>query len=177
VLRAAVHFPALVAHRLEPLLFADPACIEVLDALLSTGTLTEALDALSPEVRPLLERIAVEEPYLDLETAPEHDGEGEARSDGPAAEARAALRRHQRTSIEHEHAEERYVSLCLTGLVEAAARRALNRLERSADVNCTNIVKALDGLVQARLEGDWAGANRLSEGLVDLLRALEDRSV
>jgi hypothetical protein len=176
VLRAAVHFPALVADRLEPLLFADPSCIEVLDALLSTGTLTEALDALSPEVRPLLERIAVEEPYLDLETAPEHDPDGEARPEGPAAEAREALRRHQRTSIEHEHAEERYVSLCLTGLVEAAARRALNMLERLADVTCTTISKALDGLVQARLEGDWASANRLSEGLVDLLRALEDRS-
>ena len=78
--------------------------------------------------------------------------------------------------IEHEHAEERYVSLCLTGLVEAATRRTLNRLERSADVTSSQISKALDGLVQARLEGDWSSANRLSEGLVDLLRALEDRS-
>jgi hypothetical protein len=175
-LRAAVHFPALVADRLEPRLFADPSCVEVLDALLSTVTITEALDALSPEVRPLLQRIAVEEPHLDLETAPDHDGDGTGRPGGPADEARATLRRHRRTSIEHEHAEERYVSLSLTGLVEAATRRALNRLERSADTTSTKISPALDGLVQARLEGDWASANRLSEGLVDLLRALDDRS-
>jgi hypothetical protein len=175
-MRAAVHFPALVADRLDPLLFADPSCVEVLEALLSTTTITEALDALSPEVRPLLARIAVEEPHLDLETAPVHDSEGPGRAGSPAEDARATLRRHQRTNVEHEHAEERYVSLCLTGLVEAATRRALNRLERSADVTSTKIRPALDSLVQARQEGDWASANRLSEGLVDLLRALEDRS-
>jgi hypothetical protein len=175
-LRAAVHFPELVADRLEPWLFADPDCLEVLDALYSTSTITEALEALSPEVRPLLRRIAMVEPQIDLETAPTHDANGEPRAAGPADEARQELRRKQRTNLEHERAVEHWMSRCLTGLVEAATRRALMRLDDPADTTSREISQALQQLRLARQDGDWAGANRLSEGLVDLLRALEDRS-
>jgi DNA primase len=175
-LRAAVHHPELVADRLEPWLFADPDCIEVLDALYSTATITEALENVSPEVQPLLRRIAMVEPRIDLETAPVHDDEGEARPAGPAAEARQELRRKQRMNVEHDKAIEHWISRCLTGLVEAATRRALRRSDDPADRTSREISQTLQRLRLARQEGDWASANRLSEGLVDLLRALEDRS-
>jgi hypothetical protein len=175
-LRAAVHYPALVADRLDPVLFADPSCVELLDALLSTSTLPEALDALSPEVRPLLERIAVQEPPLDLETAPEHEGNGRVRTGGPLDDARANLARHLRTALEHEHAQERYVLLTIAGLVEAAARRFVSTVPETADAGWTELRTGLDALARARSDGDWAGANRVSEGLVDLLRTLEVRS-
>jgi DNA primase len=175
-LRAAVHFPALVADRLDPVLFADPSCVELLDALLSTSTLPEALDALSPEVRPLLERIAVEEPHLDLETAPEPAAVARGSSGGRFDDARAVLVRHLRTSVEHEHAQERYVILSIAGLVEAAARRFVSAVPAAADPSWTQLRAGLDALVRARSDSDWAGANRVSEGLVDLLRALEVRS-
>ncbi len=60
-LRWAVHEPALMSGRLDAALFADPIARSAFEAL-TQWTWHEALEASSPEVRALLERLAVEEP-------------------------------------------------------------------------------------------------------------------
>jgi DNA primase len=60
-LRWAVHEPALMSGRLDSALFADEIARSAFDAL-TQWPWHEALEASSPEVRALLERLAVEEP-------------------------------------------------------------------------------------------------------------------
>jgi len=60
-LRWAVHVPELMSGRLDAALFVDPIARSAFDAL-TTWPWHEALERSSPEVRALLERLAVEEP-------------------------------------------------------------------------------------------------------------------
>jgi DNA primase len=60
-LRWAVHEPALMSGRLDAALFADEIARSAFDAM-TRWTWHDALEASSPEVRALLERLAVEEP-------------------------------------------------------------------------------------------------------------------
>jgi DNA primase len=60
-LRWAVHEPALMSGRLDAALFGDEIARSAFDAM-TRWTWHEALEAASPEVRALLERLAVEEP-------------------------------------------------------------------------------------------------------------------
>lgn len=67
-LRWAIHAPELVAGRIDLALFADPLTRAAFEALASARTFGEALDASSPRVRALIERLAVEEPATGSET-------------------------------------------------------------------------------------------------------------
>jgi DNA primase len=60
-LRVAVHSPELVAALLDPALFTSDTTRDAFDALLSTSTLHDAIEAASPAARRLLERLVVEQ--------------------------------------------------------------------------------------------------------------------
>jgi DNA primase len=60
-LRVAVHAPELVAALLDPVLFTSPTTRDAFDALLSTSTLHDAIEAAGPVARRLLERLVVEQ--------------------------------------------------------------------------------------------------------------------
>jgi DNA primase len=60
-LRWAIHAPELMNGRLDPVLFADPAARSAFDAL-ALWPWHEALDRATPEVKALLQRLAVEDP-------------------------------------------------------------------------------------------------------------------
>jgi DNA primase len=64
-LRICVHRPELVAHRIEPFLFADPDQRAALEALLAASSLREAVDDAPPAAAAILRQVAVEE--LDIE--------------------------------------------------------------------------------------------------------------
>jgi DNA primase len=64
-LRLAVHAPATVADRLDPVLLRDPLHQAAFHALASSETLHDAIAAAGPEVAQLLQRLAVEEPDAD----------------------------------------------------------------------------------------------------------------
>jgi len=59
--------PELVADWLDELLFQDPTARAAYHQLVSTESFADALAGSSPEVRALLERLAVEEPEADDE--------------------------------------------------------------------------------------------------------------
>lgn len=67
-LRWAIHAPELVAGRIDLALFADPLTRAAYESLASARTFGDALDASSPRVRALIERLAVEEPATGNET-------------------------------------------------------------------------------------------------------------
>jgi DNA primase len=60
-LRVAVHAPEVVASLLDPSLFTSPITRDAFDALLSTSTLHDAIEAAGPSARRLLERLVVEQ--------------------------------------------------------------------------------------------------------------------
>jgi len=62
VLRWAIHRPELVADWLDAALFADETARDAFEVLADHETLRAALDVATPEVRAVLERLAVEEP-------------------------------------------------------------------------------------------------------------------
>jgi DNA primase len=65
-LRVAVHEPALVADRLDAVLFADPVLREAYCLLARSATFHEALEQAGGEVHELLQRLAVEDlPWAD----------------------------------------------------------------------------------------------------------------
>jgi len=64
-LRVAVHRPELVADRLEPFLFADLDQRAAFEALLSTTSLSDAIDSATPPAAAVLRRVVVEEPTVD----------------------------------------------------------------------------------------------------------------
>lgn len=69
-LRLAVHRPELVAHRLEPVLFADPRQRAVFEVLAEADSLPQALalaDERGADVADLLRRVVVEEPADDVD--------------------------------------------------------------------------------------------------------------
>ncbi len=186
-LRAAVHFPALVAHRLEPDLFADRVCTEILETLMASATLNVALDSLTDEAAATLNRIAVEEPMIDdhafgdagRSDAPD-DEPGDASDDeaagkrraSPFADARARLSRSRRSGADDHHAAATYVTQTLGSLAEAASLRMLRVLERAADERVTALKLALDDYVRARSNGEWPAADEAIDRLVGLLMAL-----
>ncbi|MGH9040795.1 MAG: DNA primase [Acidimicrobiia bacterium] len=61
-LRVAVHAPELVAGRLQPEVFNEPAAREAFVALASSATFHEALGKVEGDAAVLLERLAVEDP-------------------------------------------------------------------------------------------------------------------
>lgn len=63
-LRLALHEPHRVGSRLDPLLFDDALVRGAYELLASTPDARAALDAADPPTRELLERVAVEEPFL-----------------------------------------------------------------------------------------------------------------
>ncbi len=65
--RWAIHTPDLVADWLDASLLADPTARAAFEVLASHEDFHEALEASDGEVRALLDRLAVEEPELDLE--------------------------------------------------------------------------------------------------------------
>ena len=62
-----IHAPELVTEWIDEALFFDPLTREAFDLLESSEDFHDALDAASPAVRDLLERLAVEEPRVDDE--------------------------------------------------------------------------------------------------------------
>jgi DNA primase len=69
-LRMAVHRPETVAHRLEPVLFADPVQRHAFSVLAESESLHEAIalaEEEDPEVAGLLRRLTVEEPTADAD--------------------------------------------------------------------------------------------------------------
>ncbi len=185
-LRAAVHFPALVAHRLEPDLFADPVCTEILEILMVSTTLNDALDSLTDEAAATLNRIAVEEPMIDDRAFGDAGGGGGAgevdddpddlvarkRRASPFADARARLSRSRQAGPDDQHAAATYVTQTLGSLAEAASQRMLRVLERAADERVTPLKLALDDYVRARSNGEWPAADEAIDRLVGLLMAL-----
>lgn len=74
-LRWAIHAPELVGGRIEPAMFADPVARAVFDALAGADEFAEALRRAAPDVRALMERLAVEDPETvgeDRETLVRH---------------------------------------------------------------------------------------------------------
>ena len=69
VLRWAVHRPELVVDWLSAGLFADMTARATYETLAGAETFREAVEVAQPEVRPLLERLAVEEPRDDGQDA------------------------------------------------------------------------------------------------------------
>jgi DNA primase len=66
-LRLAVHRPADVADRLEPVLFAHPLARACFDALSSAATLHEAVEAADPQAADLLQRLAVQDSDAEVD--------------------------------------------------------------------------------------------------------------
>ncbi len=64
VLKMAVHHPALVADRLDEVLFTDEVQRQAFMALSSADTLHQAIDLATPEAADLLRRVAVDEPHI-----------------------------------------------------------------------------------------------------------------
>jgi DNA primase len=67
-LRIALHQPGLVVDVLEGALFADPLARATYDALVHFPTPRDAMELSDPDVRVLLERLAVEEPTWGEDT-------------------------------------------------------------------------------------------------------------
>ena len=101
VLRWAMHEPDRVADWLDEALFADPLARDVYRRLADSASVVDAIEGSDPDVRPILERLAVEAPGSDDEDEEEMQlrharPPRERRRAGRAPRPRRATRRRAR---------------------------------------------------------------------------------